>query len=133
MPESPAGSGSEGHEYNKFTSHDGNGTDNNSMAGTDDEATEDDEHQASDSSDSTSSSSDAEEAKKSDGEAEGSTSQSSQSSLESNGEMPVLAAVPSKEMGKNTDKKEAKMSAPSSFQPLPNTDSKAREAELKCQ
>ena len=132
-PESPAGSGSEGHECNKYTSHDGDGTNDKSVASTDDEAPEDDEHQAGDRSDSTSSSSNAKEAKESDGETEGSTSQSSQSSSESDGEMPVLAAMPSNEMGENSAKKEAKTSAPSSSQPPPNTDSKAIEAELKCQ
>ena len=132
-PESPVGSGSEGHEYNKSTSHDGDGTDDKSAAGSDDEAPEDDEHQAGESSNSTSSSNDAEEAEKSDGEVEGSTSQSSQSSSESDGEMPVLAATPLKEMGKDTATKEAKMSALSASQLPPNTNNKATEAELKCQ
>ena len=89
MPESPAG------------------FDDKSMAGSDEEAPEDGEHQAGESSDSTSSSSDAEEAEKSDGKVEGSTSQSSQSSSESDGEMPVLAAVPLKETGTYTTTKEA--------------------------
>ena len=107
--------------------------DNESAAGSDDEAPEDDEHQAGESTNSTSSSSDAKEAEKSDGEAEGSTSQSSQSSLESDGEMPVLAATPLKETRKDTATEEAKTSAPSTSQLPPNTDSKATEAELKCQ
>ena len=132
-PESQAGSGGEGREYNKSTSHDGDGTDDESVAGSDDKAPEDDEHQASESTNRTSSSSDAKEAEKSDSEVEGSTSQSSQSSSESDGEMPVLAAKPSKEMGKDTATKEAKTSAPRASQPPLNTDSKATEAELKCQ
>ena len=37
-PESPAGSGGKGHEYSKSTSQDGNGTDDESMAGSDHEA-----------------------------------------------------------------------------------------------
>ena len=131
--ESPAGSGGKGHEYKKSKSHDGDGTNDESAAGSDDEAPEDDEHQAGESSDSTNSSSDGKEDEKSDGEAEGSTSQSSQSSSESDGEMPVLPVAPSKETGKDTATKEAKMSAPSSSQLPPNTDSKATEAELKCQ
>ena len=89
VPELPAGSGSEGHKYSKFTSQDGDGTDDESAAGSDDESLGDDEYQASESSNSTSSSSDAEEAKRSGGEVEESTSQSSQSSFESDGEMPV--------------------------------------------
>ena len=131
VPESPAGSGGEGHKYSKFTSQDGNGTDDESVAGSDDESPGDDEHQASESSNSTSSSSDAEEAKRSGGEVEGSTSQSSQSFFESDGEMPVHAAAPSKETGKDTATKEAKTSAPSSSKPLPDADSKVTEAEWK--
>ena len=38
VPELPAVSGGKGHEYNKSTSHDGDGTDNESGAGTDDDA-----------------------------------------------------------------------------------------------
>ena len=79
--------------------------DNESVAGSDDEAPEDDEHQAGESTSSTSSSSNAREAEKSDGEVEGSTSQSSQSSSESDGEMPVLAATPSKRQGRTQPQK----------------------------
>ena len=118
-PESPVGSGGKGHENSKSTCHDDDGSDDESTAGSDDEAPGDDEHQASENSDSKSSSSDVEETERSGSEAEGSTSQSSQSSYESNGEMPVCAAVPSKETGKDTATKEAKTSAPSSSQPPP--------------
>ena len=100
MPVSPAGSSGKGHEYSKSTCQDGDGTDDESLASSDAEATGDDEHQASESSDSTSSSSDAEEAERSGSEVEGSTSQSTQSSLESNGEMPVDAAHCRKRQGK---------------------------------
>ena len=92
-PESPAGSGGEGHADSKSTSQDGDGTDDESMAGSDDEAPGDDEHQAGESSDSESSSSNVEEAERSGGEVEGSTSQGSQSSSESDGEMPVCDAL----------------------------------------
>ena len=91
------------------------------MAGSDDEAPGDDEHQASEGSDTSNSSSDVKEAKRSGGEAEGSTSQGSQSSSESDGEMPICAAMPSKETGKNTAIKEAKTSAPSSSKLPPLT------------
>ena len=77
MPESPAGSGGKGHEFSKSTSQDGDRTDNESAADSDDKAPGEDEHQASESFDSASSSSDVKEARKSGGEAEGSTSQSS--------------------------------------------------------
>ena len=87
-PESPAGSSGKGHEDSKSTSEDGDGTDDESVAGFDDEAPGDDEHQASESSDSANSSSNVKEVKRPGSEAEGSTSQGSQSSLESNGEMP---------------------------------------------
>ena len=103
------------------------------MAGSDDEVPEDDEHQASESSNSTSSSSNVGKAERSGSEVEGSTSQSSQSSSESNGEMSVCAATPSKETGKDTATKEAKTNAPSSSQPPPDADSKVNEAEQKCQ
>ena len=133
MPESPAGSGGKGHEDSKSTSQDGNGTDDESTAGSDDEAPGDVEHQTSESSDSASSSSDVKEAARPGSEVEGSTSQGSQISLESNGEMPVHAAAPSRETGEDTATKEAKTSAPSSSQPPMDTDSKVTEAEQKCQ
>ena len=132
-PESPVGSSGEGHEYSKSTSKDGDGTDDESTAGSDDKAPGDDEHQAGESSNSTSSSSNVEEAERSGDEVEGSTFQSSQSSSESDGEMPVHAAVPTRETGKDTATKEAKTSAPSSSQLPQDTDSKATEAEWKCQ
>ena len=133
VPESPAGSGGQGHEYSKSTSQDGDGTDDKSVAGSDDEAPRDDEHQAGESSNSTSSSSDVKEADRSCSEAEGSTSQSSQSSSESDGEMPVCAAAPSKETGKDTATKEAKTSVPSPSWLPPDADSKVTEAEWKYQ
>ena len=101
-PGSPAGSTGEGHEDSKSTSQDGSETDDKSMASSDDEAPGDDEHQASEGSDAANSSSDVKEAERSGSEVEGSTSQGSQSSSESNGEMPVHAAMPSKETGKTT-------------------------------
>ena len=110
-----------------------NGTNNESVAGSGDEAPGDDEHQASEGSDIANSSSNVKEAERSGGGVEGSTSQNSQSSSESNGEMPVHAAVPSKETGKDTATKGAKTSAPSSSQLPPDTDSKVSEAEWKCQ
>ena len=131
MPELPAGSSGEGHEFSKSTYQDGDGTNNESTAGSDDEAPGDDEHQAGESSDSVSSSSNVEEAKKSGSEAEGSTCQSSQSSSESDGEMPVHAAVPPRDTGKDTAAKEAKTSSPSSFKLPPDADSKVTEAEQK--
>ena len=133
MPESPAGSGGEGHEDSTSTYLDGDGTNDESMAGSDDEAPGDDEHQAGESSNSASSSSNVEEAERPGDEVEGSTSQDNQSSLESDGEMPVHAAVPLRETGKDTATKEAKTSAPSSSQPPLVTDSKVTEAEQKCQ
>ena len=133
VPESPAGSGGKGHEDSKSTSQDGDETNNESPAGSDDEAPGDDEHQTSESSDSASSSSNVEEANRPGSEVEGSTSQGSQSSSESDGDMPVHAAGPSRETGKDTATKEAKTSAPSFSQPPPDTDSKVTEAEHKCQ
>ena len=115
-PESPAGSGGKCHEDSKSTSQDGDGTDDKNAAGSDDEAPGDDEHQASESSDSASSSSNVKEAKRPGSEAEGSTSQASQSPWESDGEMPVHAATPLRETGENTATKEAKTSASSSFE-----------------
>ena len=119
MLESPAGSSGEGHEYSKSTSQDGDETDDESMAGSDDEAPGDDEHQARESSNSASSSSDIKEAERSGGEVEGSTSQGCQSSSESNGEMPVHATMPPRETGKDTATKEAKTSASSFSKPPP--------------
>ena len=137
VPESPAGSGGEGHEDSKSTSQDGDGTDHESAAGSDDEAPRDDEHQTGESSDSASSSSNVEEAERPGSEMEGSTSQGSQSSSESNGEMPVHAATPLRETGKDTATTEAKTSAPSPSQLPPDTDSKqtltANMAELHAQ
>ena len=132
-PESPAGSSGVGREYSKSTSQDGDGTNNESVAGSDDEASGDDEHQAGESSDSASSSSIVEEAERSGGEAEGSTSQDSQSSSESDGEMPVCVAVPSKETGKTQLQKKPRqvLLAPPSHPP--NADSKVTEVERKCQ
>ena len=132
-PGSLAGSGGEGHEDSKSTSEDGSETNNKSMAGSDDKAPGDDEHKAGEGSNIANSSSDVEEAKRSGDEVDGSTSQGSQSSFESDGEMPVHAAMPSKETGKNTATKEAKTSAPSSSKPPPHTDSKVTKAEQKCQ
>ena len=132
MPESPAGSSGKGREYSKSISQDGDGTDDESAAGFDDEALEM-MNTKQVSSESTSSSSDVKEAKRSGGEVEGSTSQSSQSSSESDGEMPVHAAMPSRETRKDTATKEAKTSAPSSSQLPLDTDSKVTEAEWKCQ
>ena len=97
VPESPAGSSGKGHEDSKSTSQGGNGTDDESMTGSDDEAPGDDEHHAGEGSYSASSSSSVEEAGRPGSEAEGSTSQGSQSSLESNDEMPVHAAAQSRE------------------------------------
>ena len=130
---STAGSGDEGHEDSKSTSQDGSGTNDESAAGSDDEAPGDDEHKAGEGSNIANSSSDVKEAKRSGSEVEGSTSQGSQSSLESDDEMPVHAAIPWKETGKDTATKEAKTTAPSSSQLPPDADSKVTQAEQKCQ
>ena len=115
------------------TSQDGSGTHDESTANSGDKAPGDDEHQASEGSVIANSSSDVEEAEWSGGKVEGSTSQNSQDSLQSDGEMPVHAATPSQETGKDTATKGAKTSASSSSQLPPDADNKVTEAEWKCQ
>ena len=120
VPESPAGSGGKGRKYSKSTSQDGNGTDDKSVAGSDDEAPGDDEHQAGESSNSASSSSNVEEAERSGGEVERSTSQGSQSSLELNGETQSMQLHHRERQGKTQLQKQPRQEllAPSCPQTL---------------